>query len=220
MWKIKVATIIERVPLITEDMSQWERDYLNLKTLLDFHEKSYPPELVLPGNVETSITSEDSLSQMPSCLFSTRNSLETDSPSLKNLGRKLDTSIYFIIYPNKDTGWILPTVDINIKSEETLLEAAKRAVLYSLGSSVKSGYLGNCPSGVYVIPYDAERQSKEHIFGEKVFFMRVQYIGGCTEEDELKTAFDDWAWLDRSEIIDIFRVEKDEETSMFYHYLL
>jgi len=221
IWKIKISTIIERTPIITETTPQWEQDYLNLRAHLEKNGKVFPSELVTFNHVDTSFfTMEEAIKQLPPGLVTSKGISMDDSSSLKTLGRKLDASLYFTILPNMHTGWILPTVEMKTNDRETMLEAAKRAASSTVGTDVKLRYLSNSPLGIDVIPYDSERQLKENVFGEKVFYMRVQYVSGCTQEDKLEKKFDDWAWLDRSEITARIKSVKDEKTNLFYHYLL
>ena len=44
-WKIRVATIIERLPVITPDKPKWQKDYVELRDYLDTFGKIYPKEL-------------------------------------------------------------------------------------------------------------------------------------------------------------------------------
>lgn len=57
-WKIRVAAIVQRHPVVLPDMPQWERDYIDLRAYLLSFGKEYPPELKLtsidsPGYVPT-----------------------------------------------------------------------------------------------------------------------------------------------------------------------
>lgn len=221
IWKIKISALIERIPIITKTMPQWERDYLNLSAHLDKNGKIYPTEIVSSNYLDTSfVAMEDAIKQLPPGLITSKEISMDDSSSLKTLGRKLDTSVYFTVLPNKYTGWILPTVDMISDNSETMLDAAKRAAFSTVGTNVKLRYLSNCPLGIDMIPYNSERQKKENLFGEKVFYMRVQYVSGCTQEDKLEKVFDDWAWLDRSEIAARINCVENERMNLFYHYLL
>ncbi len=44
-WKIRVATIIERLPVILPDKPKWQKDYIELRDYLDTFGKIYPKEL-------------------------------------------------------------------------------------------------------------------------------------------------------------------------------
>mmetsp|Transcript_13161 Transcript_13161/g.38759 ORF Transcript_13161/g.38759 Transcript_13161/m.38759 type:complete len:191 (+) Transcript_13161:163-735(+) len=44
-WKVKVAAIIERQPLVTWDKPKWLKDYEELETYLQFFGKEFPKEL-------------------------------------------------------------------------------------------------------------------------------------------------------------------------------
>ena len=95
-------------------------------------------------------------------------------------------------------------------------------------------YLSECPMGVDVIPYndtDHDETDTENgkYFGEKVFYMRVQYEDGdvkdtittsSTSSSNDNDAMDNWGWLERDEIVDHVREEKGEDASLFYKYML
>ena len=88
-------------------------------------------------------------------------------------------------------------------------------------NDLKMIHLSNCPMGVDVIPYDNDedvRSEAGKYFGEKIFYMRVQYEEGDVTSN--KSKFDDWGWLSRSEIVARVKDEKGENSSLFYHYML
>lgn len=44
-WKIQVAVIVERLPVVTPDVEEWEQQYLDLRAYLDQFTWEYPEEL-------------------------------------------------------------------------------------------------------------------------------------------------------------------------------
>lgn len=61
-WTVQAAAILERLPVITPDMPQWEIDYFDLKTYLEQFGKEYPEELGFsPGKGKLAITNEELL---------------------------------------------------------------------------------------------------------------------------------------------------------------
>lgn len=220
-WKIKVSTVIERIPVIKDTKPQWEQDYLDLKAYLGKISKDYPSELVTFNHNDTSISKMDMINALLPHDFGFLEKLSLkDSTSLKSLSRKLDKSLYFTILPKENRGWIFPTVDMKPNNIETILDASKRAAYLTLGSKVQLKYLSNCPLGVDLISYDLDRQSVEGVFGEKVFYIRAYYVNGCTQKHELDKIHSDWAWLDSTEVTEIIKSGKDEKYDLFYHYLL
>lgn len=43
-WKIRVAAVVERLPVVTPDTEDWERDYHDLSDYLATYGKEYPEE--------------------------------------------------------------------------------------------------------------------------------------------------------------------------------
>jgi len=43
-WKIRVAVMVERIPVVTPDMEDWERKYINLRDYIWTYGKEYPEE--------------------------------------------------------------------------------------------------------------------------------------------------------------------------------
>ncbi len=61
-WKIKVAAMIERLPVVTPDKPQWQLDYLNLKAeLMRYDAIAYPKELGFPDPIDKKVLSDEEL---------------------------------------------------------------------------------------------------------------------------------------------------------------
>lgn len=58
-WTIKVATVIERIPVILPDQPQWLQEYTDLRFYLDQYGKKYPKELFPEPKQQFAITDED-----------------------------------------------------------------------------------------------------------------------------------------------------------------
>jgi len=43
-WKIRVAVMVERIPVVTPDMEEWERKYIDLRDYIWTYGKEYPEE--------------------------------------------------------------------------------------------------------------------------------------------------------------------------------
>jgi hypothetical protein len=43
-WRTRVAVMVERIPIVTEDMDNWEKEYINLRDWLLTYGKEYPEE--------------------------------------------------------------------------------------------------------------------------------------------------------------------------------
>ena len=43
-WRIRVAAMVERLPVVTPDVEEWEQDYIDLRDFLMTFGKEYPAE--------------------------------------------------------------------------------------------------------------------------------------------------------------------------------
>lgn len=66
---------------------------------------------------------------------------------------------------------------------------------------------------------DDMMKSNDGLFGEKIFYMRVQYDDGEVDVKKMKK-MSDWGWLARDEMQERVKAEKGEETALFYKYML
>jgi large subunit ribosomal protein L46 len=121
----------------------------------------------------------------------------------------------------QDTGhgdevqWQLPTVAL--KEDETLLEAAKRAVKEKVGEEVEFWCPSNAPYAVDMVAFP-EDQRKDGFYGTKTFFIKVQY--DCGDVSETTMAVKDFAWMDRGEMTERVQQERGDYESKFYQYML
>ena len=144
---------------------------------------------------------------------------------IQSLNRKLSERVYLALCPNDNSGWSLPITDLNCEKGETFVDGVKRFIQSNkMLQDLEIRCLSNCPMVVDVIKYDeADKGQTENgtYFGEKIFYMRVQYEGGTVDADKVdKSKMSDWGWLERSEITDRVKTEKGEEESLIYHYML
>lgn len=61
-WKINVAAMVERLPIITPDREQWESDYMQLQSELSrYDDIAYPKELGFEDPIDRKIYTEEEL---------------------------------------------------------------------------------------------------------------------------------------------------------------
>ena len=61
-WKINVATMLERLPVVTPDKHQWELDYIYLKAELQrYDDIAYPKELGIPDPMDFEVHTQEEL---------------------------------------------------------------------------------------------------------------------------------------------------------------
>mmetsp|Transcript_44931 Transcript_44931/g.66099 ORF Transcript_44931/g.66099 Transcript_44931/m.66099 type:complete len:348 (+) Transcript_44931:112-1155(+) len=218
-WKIRVMAVVERLPEVTPDVPEWEKEYLDLKEYLDSFGKVYPPEsgLMPPEEDDGPVTEEELLALLPEGLVPAPRVTEADkNGDVKTLNRRLPTRVFFIVRQNEK--WTYPSVLVN--EDETLLSAVKRAVSESAGNELELYCPSNCPMAVNMIAYsDEEKASSENegFYGEQMFFFRVQRDEGDVGPD---SNVDDYAWLARDEMVARVQEEQGEQAAKFHHYLL
>jgi hypothetical protein len=116
-------------------------------------------------------------------------------------------------------------------TEESLLETALRGLgeqISTKNGQSKKGEGSNtsklpldlyCPSNapiaVRMEPYDADQQKSTGFYGIKTFFVKVQYDDGKITNKDVE-----FAWLDRSEVVDRMEGTLGQEEAKFYKYML
>ena len=223
-WKIRVAVLLERLNVVQPDKEPWEVEYENLRMHLKRYGKQYPKEFVgadFNYDQERPMTYDDMLAQLP-FTPAPRETEHDASGNVRTTNRKLKTNIFLTVQEQNNTGlWQFPTVDVN--DNETLLDAAKRAVPEQVGTDIEFWCPSNCPWSVHLTPYTEEEQKQQNWYGSKTFFMKVQYDEGDVVLDtkQSKTSVvHDFAWLDRQEMVDRVKEQQGEHMSKFYYYML
>jgi large subunit ribosomal protein L46 len=218
-WKMQVACIVERVQVVLPDKQEWETEYENLKTHLFKYGVQYPKELFNVDHDQiVAETDEELLELLPKGFTPAPRETEADETGdVRTTNRKLKTSIFLAVQDGEDKGlhWQLPTVTLN--TDEMLLEAAKRAVKEKVGEEVEFWCPSNSPFAVDMMAFP-EDQRKDGFYGTKTFFVKVQYDEGDVSEQTM--AVKDFAWLERTEMVERVQKEQGDYESKFYQYML
>lgn len=216
-WKLRVLIVLERLNVVLPDMEQWERDYVELASHLEQYDRDYPSGLKVDrGNPDGEMPTDDDLYKLLEERGFTpapRVTAADESGDVRTTNRKLKTSVFLTVQESNDGIWNLPTVDL--QTDETFVEAARRAIPDMLGSDLEFWCPSNCPCAVDMIPFDSP---EDGYYGVKTFVMKIQYDDGAVDEQAKKVA--DYAWLDRDEIASRMEEQHDINTSLFYKYLL
>lgn len=227
-WEIHVAVIMERINLVLPDKEDWEIEYDNLKGHLSQFGKQYPKELTtFDYDQEIAVTDEELLNLLPKEFEPAPRVTEADKTGdVRTTDRKLKTSVYLAVQDNPITSnddgdeatpqWQLPTV--RLTENETLLQAAKRAVQEKVGTGIEFWCPSNAPCAVDMVTFSEEKQKKDGLYGSKKFFMKIQYDEGSVSERDMSVQ--DYAWLDRGEMVERVQKEEGDNKSKFFHYLL
>lgn len=211
-WQIQVAVILERGNVVQPDMEDWEIEYQNLKSHIYLHTgKEYPKEISPPMDLSNvALTQEELMTMLPPG-FQPAPRVTADEDNLQSTNRKLKTNIFLTL--NGDDGlWRFPTVDV--KPDETLLEAAKRSVSDHLGNEVDYWTISNAPLAVDMEAFEIPTDGR--LYGRKTFFLKIYY-----DEGEVSSSNNvNYAWLDRQEMVERVQATQGERMGKFYHYLL
>ena len=96
-----------------------------------------------------------------------------------------------------------------MEKDESLLDAAQRALALNGGKNIELYCASQAPIAVQLTYDDADG-----FFGSKTFFVKVQYDDGEIAKQ------DEFAWLNRAEIVDEMIRSGGDEEAKFYHYVL
>jgi 8-oxo-dGTP pyrophosphatase MutT (NUDIX family) len=157
-----------------------------------------------------------------------RETTADETGNLQTHERKLKDRVFLMIQNSESNKWYFPTTPV--QDDESLLEAAQRALKEQATGGGISGkkketdhvfdiyYPSNAPIGVSLDVFH-DNDNDGNYFGTKTFFLKVQHDeGDIQSKDILKQGVNDFAWLDRSEIVE--RAQGDDDLSEFYRYLL
>jgi len=224
-WTLKVATIVERLPVVMPDKDSFEKEFEELQAYLKAHSgKEYPKEFIgiAKENRPEAYTDEELIALLPDNFKPAPRETKADEEGIVNtLDRKLKDRVYLMIDGS------FPTTEVKVSTSdddkygtdcETLLEAAVRGVDESTSRGKKKGPLDlYCPSqapiGVQLDVYNEAQQKSMGSYGAKTFFVKVQYDDGMLKGDDI-------AWLDRSEIAERFQADSKDDEAKFFRYLL
>ena len=212
-WQIQVAVILERSMVVLPDKEDWELEFEKLRAYLNQFDAPFPLEIggIDPNDKELFKTHEELMEDLPEGFTPAPRETEADrTGDTRTVNRKLKTSIYLVVQKEGDR-WHFPTVDL--QEEETLLEAAKRALKEQVGEQLEFWSISNAPCAVDMKAFESP---KDGLYGTKTFFLKLYY-----DEGEAATKnVSDFSWLDRQEMTEKVLQEQGENTSKFYHYLL
>jgi hypothetical protein len=224
-WKIQVSAMLIRNSVVLPDKEPWEVDMENLQAHLGQFGKMYPKALIdVDYDAPVAITDEELMELLPEGYTPAPRVTEDDlSGNVRTTNRKLKTDVYLVVQDEPNGLWRLPTTSLRDDDDETLLQAAQRAVAEAVGPAVEHWTVSNAPLSVQMKAYgDDDRTndpSLQGLYGTKTFFLKLYY-----DEGEASTAagrgLHDYAWLDRDEIVDRVKEQQGDEAATYYRYLL
>jgi len=233
-WRYQIAAIVQRINVVQPDKYEWEKEYEQLQAQLGVWGKVYPEEFAGKQKIEDHkiLTDEELIALLP--FTPAPRETEADaSGDVRTTNRKLTTFLYLTVQQqqqgagenanaNATDRWQFPTVDLKMDEDETCWEAAKRCVAERVGPSVQIWAPSGCPWSVNVQPYAPEQQKETGLYGCKTFFILMNHEDGEVDPDTIPdaTIVKDYAWLDRSEMVERIREQDGETMSKLYHYML
>ncbi|CAN0193296.1 unnamed protein product [Laminaria digitata] len=204
-WSIKSAVLLERLPVIIEDYSDWQRDFWDVQTQKAQFGKQFPSEMGFKYENEKPLTMEEILEQSPIPLAPRRTPAD-ESNDHTTLDRALDDRLVLIIKPTSEAAWRLP--ETAWEAGETIRQAAERtAETMLVKMATRKGqrddvaqlhFVGNCPAGWFWRTANDAVRAQTGTFGDKVFVNRVQLIAGLPTFVESEAV--EHLWVTKNEI--------------------
>jgi hypothetical protein len=197
---LRVATAVERTPVVMPDPDQWELDMWELQARLEEYEGfDYPPSVMNAGG-QRGVPQERTgpPKTIPPELLALANR-ETDADRAddrKSLERRLADSLYLLV--KSDGAWALPGVALE-DDDESVREAALRALDEHCGKELYTYVLGAAP----VAAWDTDAGGFRREFVAKAIVVDPYATGppACADyvwaaKDELGAYLNDDAYLE------------------------
>ncbi|CRK99797.1 CLUMA_CG013105, isoform A [Clunio marinus] len=197
LWDLHVGVLIERLPIISKKLTNFEADVMNTLRQIEFenslksdHEvkkekdklqqeliKAGTYEVDLDGdsrNLQTAQDMEDlSQQEVSKFQYASRETEDDKKGNLKSLNRNLDDTLMLVCAEKIDKNEILLLPQAKWIEGETLKETAERIVRDKFGCNLNVQFYGNAPCGFYKQKYKTE--NRKNSVGSKVFFYRAVY---------------------------------------------
>lgn len=155
-WTIRVACLVERLPVVLPDRPEWETAYEDLKAYQDqYGGKQYPPEFLGSAASSTGggggggrankmpdkpLTDEELLAMLPENYKPAPRETAADADgSVDTLDRRLKDRVYLMFQSDSDGTSSLYFPTTVVKDDESLLEAAQRALQEQMATAKKGG---------------------------------------------------------------------------------
>jgi len=203
-WRLMVSVVIERLPVVIDDPLPWEKDYYDLRDMLDTYGKDFPEELGIIDPGHDNPSEEELLAELAESGFvpAPRITEADKTGDRKTMERALSESLYLMISlakprPGPMGRWGFPQG--LLKPEENMRQAAERVAIEQLGQKMELFWLSNAPDGWTYHVFNEALRAKANAYGEKVWFYRAELIGG---QPVIHSRIQDHAWAKRSEFED------------------
>jgi large subunit ribosomal protein L46 len=117
---------------------------------------------------------------------------------LQRLDREMDKTLYLMVM-RKNLTWEFPTVQL--QSDESLHEAAQRALNETAGVNMNTWIVGHAPvAHIVKKPEFSDDTGAVETPGEKTFFIKGRIMAGQADLSENKLGYTAFSWLTRDKI--------------------
>ncbi|CAM9728837.1 unnamed protein product, partial [Choristocarpus tenellus] len=203
-WVIKSSIVLERLPVIMPEFTDWQKDMWELQAQQSFYGREYPPELGIMDN-DVPLLTMDQLMEQSNIPVAPRRTPADEEDDRTSLNRALEHRLILIVKEGAESPWHLP--ESAWKAGETIRQAAERtarqllrrtAIVFGQPDNVAQlHFVGNCPAGWLWRTLGKDERNRCGHYGEKVFFNRVQLITGKPDLRKTSTQF---LWVTKHEI--------------------
>lgn len=234
-WALHGAVCLQRLPVVSQDRSPIEEDFMELmrqiefeKSLLADHEVKVLEDAARMSRKQDEDYDSDEEDDYRNKKIVTAQDLEDvweqnlkqfqPAPRLQgdgetdmsSLERCLADSLVLLV--QKDVGsqkiWLLPQIEW--QTGETLRQTAERALASLPGADLKATFLGNAPCGFYKYKYPKDVQ-KEGLVGAKVFFFKAV----MSSQKHLPLEKNTFAWVKKDELQEFLKPEYLKQVRRF-----
>lgn len=215
-WRICAAVSIERLPIITPEltgmpakMNALLNRLENEQSLKSDHEMRHLEDIEIAEkkkagetvpveklNLITAFDDEERWKIEANKFTPASRKTESESKNdIRSLERCLDRSLFLIVQNGKN--WCLPRM--SNENGESLKETAERAIQTFFGEQFKAQVMGNAPFSHYTFKYSKKHQEDQNLRGEKVFIYKAYFQEGMLDLN--KEMYQDYQWLKREELL-------------------
>jgi hypothetical protein len=215
-WRTCASIIVERPAAITEDVPEWEQDFIDLQERLEYYEMHDWPEGLGPEHPDK-IDHDHEDKKLPFEL-APRETLADVSGDMSTMERALQESLY-LMFSSTDNSWEFPQTVL--QDNEFLGNAAIRCINDSALNMPRLFHFKRQPIGYMYQPFNDEQKNEFNLYGTKTFFYSAIVID-CYESIfegeniEAQKPYKGISWRKKNEVCDVVQPELEE----YFQYLL
>lgn len=201
-WRLASAAVIERYPVITPEVSDFESDYL-LGRFLEQQRCARPvsARLFMSEKDVQQGRSEPDMSDAHADMYEPagRVTQADRDGDMQSMQRALDERLYFVIRRNAQSKHMQFPQVIATDDAVSMAEYARVAFrsVTTMRSRPKLHMLSHAPACHLQHVFGREYQEKHDVYGLKIFFYRAMVLSG--EIDEVRNA-EEFVWARESEL--------------------